>query len=89
MARSLSRVSPHHALSLSTRSLYTRCAPLIMADMTPISGYNTTYRIIKEGAGAAVTKGASVTVHATGVVKESGKKFWCVRLPVARACSSG
>jgi hypothetical protein len=37
------------------------------------------YNILKEGSGASVVKGATVTVHATGVVKETGKKFWCVR----------
>ena len=43
---------------------------------TDIPGYATTYTILKPGAGTAVEKGATVTVHATGVVKESGKKFW-------------
>jgi peptidylprolyl isomerase len=44
---------------------------------TPAPGCNgTVYNILKEGSGAAVTAGATVTVHATGVVKETGKKFW-------------
>merc|ERR1719383_571406 len=41
----------------------------------------TTYEIIKEGSGAEVAKGASVTVHATGVVRETGKKFWSTKDP--------
>eukprot|EP00965_Chrysotila_dentata_P240417 6203703-Pleurochrysis_carterae.AAC.1 len=50
-----------------------------------IPGYKTTRRTLKEGAqvgrsGASVVKGATVTVHATGIVKETGKKFWCEAL---------
>merc|ERR1712232_1375336 len=33
------------------------------------------------GEGAEVVKGATVTVHATGVVKETGKKFWSTKDP--------
>ena len=36
----------------------------------------TAYEILKKGSGLAVQKGATVTVHATGVVKETGKKGW-------------
>merc|ERR1711959_579120 len=36
---------------------------------------------ISEGSGAAVQKGNTVTVHATGVVQQSGKKFWSTRDP--------
>ena len=47
---------------------------------TPAPGCNgTVFNILKPGSGPEVKKGATVTVHATGVVKESGKKFWCVR----------
>jgi FKBP-type peptidyl-prolyl cis-trans isomerase len=52
--------------------------------MQTLAGYATTYRIIKPGNGKAVAKGAKVTVHATGVVKETGKKFWCARAAPAR-----
>ena len=38
--------------------------------MQAIPGLKTTFRIIKNGSGAAVTAGNTVTVHATGVVKE-------------------
>ena len=44
--------------------------------MNPLPGYDSTYRIIKEGKGEGIKKGAKATVHATGVVKETGKKFW-------------
>jgi len=46
--------------------------------MSAIKGCKTTYEILKAGAGAAVAKGNKVTVHATGTVKETQKKFWCV-----------
>ena len=46
---------------------------------TKIERFKTTYKINKEGSGRSVEKGANVTVHATGVVKESGKQFWSTR----------
>ena len=49
---------------------------------TPAPGCNgTVYNILKEGSGAEVVKGSKVTVHATGVVKETGKKFWSTKDP--------
>jgi len=46
-----------------------------------VPGLKTTYEILKPGqGGTAITKGSQGTLHATGVVKESGgvrKKFWC------------
>ena len=52
-------------------------------DMQEISGFQTTYKVLKQGdAGSpVVTKGASVTVHATGVVVETSKKFWSTKDP--------
>lgn len=46
-----------------------------------IKGLKTTYGILSEGeeGSDAVTKGSKVTVHATGTVKESGKKFWSTK----------
>ena len=42
----------------------------------------TTYTIKTEGSGAAaITKGSHATVHATGVIKETGKKFWSTKDP--------
>ena len=37
--------------------------------------------LAEEGSGKEVAKGAKVTVHATGVVKETGKKFWSTKDP--------
>ena len=49
---------------------------------TPIPGLLTTYEILKSGqGGASITKGSTGTLHATGVVKESGKKFWSTKDP--------
>eukprot|EP00441_Pelagodinium_beii_P032778 CAMPEP_0197630114 /NCGR_PEP_ID=MMETSP1338-20131121/7705_1 /TAXON_ID=43686 ORGANISM="Pelagodinium beii, Strain RCC1491" /NCGR_SAMPLE_ID=MMETSP1338 /ASSEMBLY_ACC=CAM_ASM_000754 /LENGTH=112 /DNA_ID=CAMNT_0043201261 /DNA_START=197 /DNA_END=535 /DNA_ORIENTATION=+ len=42
----------------------------------------TTYEVLRLGkAGKNVGKGCVVTVHATGVVKETGKKFWSTKDP--------
>merc|ERR1712061_955916 len=42
-----------------------------------MGGFATTYEIQSPGTGdRVVSKGNTVTVHATGVVKEAGKKFW-------------
>merc|ERR1740117_615673 len=49
--------------------------------MNPIAGYKTTYETIKQGSGATVQKSNTITVHATGVVKETGKKFWSTKDP--------
>ena len=50
-----------------------------------IPGLKTTYEILKAGqGGVAIAKGSQGTLHATGVVKESGKKFWCARPPCLR-----
>merc|ERR1712070_619017 len=48
--------------------------------MMGVPGCKTTYRIMQNGRGGAkVKKGSSVVVHATGVVKETGKKFWSTK----------
>mmetsp|Transcript_4603 Transcript_4603/g.9424 ORF Transcript_4603/g.9424 Transcript_4603/m.9424 type:complete len:120 (-) Transcript_4603:163-522(-) len=50
--------------------------------MEYVPGYQTQMRIIAPGQGGkAVTKGCTCTVHATGVVKETGKKFWSTKDP--------
>lgn len=36
----------------------------------------------QEGKGPAVAKASNVTVHATGIVKETGKKFWYDSVPL-------
>ena len=49
---------------------------------TQSPGYATKYTVLKSGEGAAaVAKGKTVTVHATGVVKETGKTFWSTKDP--------
>eukprot|EP00994_Dinema_validum_P005599 NODE_3764_length_524_cov_187.035789_g3200_i0.p1 GENE.NODE_3764_length_524_cov_187.035789_g3200_i0~~NODE_3764_length_524_cov_187.035789_g3200_i0.p1 ORF type:complete len:137 (+),score=54.95 NODE_3764_length_524_cov_187.035789_g3200_i0:61-411(+) len=49
--------------------------------MQAIPGHKTTYETQNEGTGRTVSKGQTVTVHATGVVVESGKKFWSTKDP--------
>mmetsp|Transcript_28038 Transcript_28038/g.58196 ORF Transcript_28038/g.58196 Transcript_28038/m.58196 type:complete len:118 (-) Transcript_28038:191-544(-) len=50
--------------------------------MEPIPGYQTQRRTLAPGSGSkTVTKGCTCTVHATGVVNESGKKFWSTKDP--------
>ena len=47
---------------------------------TQVPGHKTTYEIVEAGTGEpVVTKGARVTVHATGVVEETAKKFWSTK----------
>ena len=49
---------------------------------TPAPGcQGTVFNILKEGSGPGVAAGANVTVHATGVVKETGKQFWSTKDP--------
>merc|ERR1712070_122841 len=50
-----------------------------MAEQVP--GYATTRQTLKEGSGAEISAGCTATVHATGVVKETGKKFWSTKDP--------
>merc|ERR1739845_203471 len=50
--------------------------------MQAIRGYRTAYKILKPGRGGPkVKKGSKVTLHATGVVRETGKKFWSTKDP--------
>lgn len=55
------------------------------AEFQAISGYDTQYKIVKAGSGTAlVSKGNTVSVHATGKVLQadsSEKKFWSTRDP--------
>ena len=46
-----------------------------------IAGMETTYEVLTEGAETArtVTPGTTVTVHATGAIAETGKKFWSTK----------
>ena len=57
-------------------SIFAKRGQMTEADgFSKIKGFKTTYKIIKPGSGPSVEKGAQVTVHATGIVKESNKKF--------------
>lgn len=47
----------------------------------------TTYKVLREGSGAAVKKGSMVTLHARGVVQQTGKKFWSTEDPGQQAFS--
>lgn len=50
----------------------------------PLTGYDTTYTITAPGGhdvAVFVKKGDTVKVHATGIVEESGKKFWSTKDP--------
>ena len=49
--------------------------------MQAVSGHATTYEIKQPGSGAAIAKGNTATVHATGIIKETGKKFWSTKDP--------
>eukprot|EP00669_Euglena_mutabilis_P013074 TRINITY_DN7821_c0_g1_i1.p3 TRINITY_DN7821_c0_g1~~TRINITY_DN7821_c0_g1_i1.p3 ORF type:complete len:119 (+),score=42.87 TRINITY_DN7821_c0_g1_i1:64-420(+) len=51
--------------------------------MQSIPGLRTTYRVVTQGpaGGKTVLKGSTVTVHATGIVKETNKKFWSTKDP--------
>eukprot|EP00930_Biecheleria_cincta_P038381 TRINITY_DN26373_c0_g1_i1.p1 TRINITY_DN26373_c0_g1~~TRINITY_DN26373_c0_g1_i1.p1 ORF type:complete len:442 (-),score=59.75 TRINITY_DN26373_c0_g1_i1:178-1503(-) len=49
--------------------------------MTAIQGYKTTYATLQQGSGETVKKGSRVKVHATGIVQQTGKKFWSTKDP--------
>ena len=54
--------------------------------MQSLPGLRTTYEIKPPGSGETlVDKANVVTVHATGVVEETGKKFWSTKDPGQRA----
>merc|ERR1719291_258642 len=47
-----------------------------------IPGVKTTYKVLKEGTTKkTIRKGDTVTVHATGTVVSTGKKFWSTKDP--------
>eukprot|EP00448_Togula_jolla_P029488 CAMPEP_0170620756 /NCGR_PEP_ID=MMETSP0224-20130122/28228_1 /TAXON_ID=285029 /ORGANISM="Togula jolla, Strain CCCM 725" /LENGTH=116 /DNA_ID=CAMNT_0010946951 /DNA_START=42 /DNA_END=392 /DNA_ORIENTATION=+ len=49
--------------------------------MSPINGFQTTMAVIREGSGPMVEAGNWVTVEATGVINETGEKFWSTKDP--------
>lgn len=54
---------------------------LLTASSVVVTGYKTTYEIVKPGSGSAVSKGATISVHAIGSVEETGSKFWSTKDP--------
>jgi hypothetical protein len=66
--------------SLRTELISNLQTPRKLLGNMSLPGYDTTYEIIKAADEDApvVKKGCTVTVHATGIVKETGKKFWFV-----------
>lgn len=55
-----------------------------------LPGYKTTFEIVRPGQpGRKVNPGDRVTVHATGTVMETGKKFWSTHDPGQQAFSYG
>ncbi|CAK0828512.1 unnamed protein product, partial [Prorocentrum cordatum] len=69
-------------LHSSCPGLQERACPRQPAMAETIPGYKTTKQILTKGSGnKAVSKGATVTVHATGVIKETRKKFWSTKDP--------
>jgi FKBP-type peptidyl-prolyl cis-trans isomerase len=59
------------------------CAAAAEPGWRDLEGYATTYKVLEVGPrkGAPTKKGDSVTVHATGVVVETGQKFWSTKDP--------
>ena len=82
--RAVHHLNSHHVLAAGSTPLLSFARVRMMAtDANSIPGFKTTYSILKEGdgAGPSVAKGSAVTVHATGVVVETGKKFWSTKDP--------
>lgn len=57
------------------------CLLTVLSTAESIPGYETTYEVIKAGHGHKVVSGNIVTVHATGTVAETKKKFWSTKDP--------
>ena len=50
---------------------------VVAGDFAPLPGFDTTYEtVVASTDETVVNKGDQVKVHATGVVEETGKKFW-------------
>ena len=60
-----------------------RSAFEVRADIMPIDGYKSMYRIVEVGAGEVVVKGSAVVLHAEGFCddQEPPKKFWSTKDP--------
>lgn len=79
------RTLPSHArLASSTALAGVRCGVLgvrVFAHCCTGTGMGVTKEILKEGNGVKPQKGQKVTVHCTGVVQATGKKFWSTKDP--------
>ena len=83
-SQDVARLSLHAIAAVASMACTPYRAPQVvtMAEMTPAPGCNgTTMRTITPGSGKEITKGSTATVHAKGVVKESGQKFWSTKDP--------
>ena len=50
---------------------------VVAGDFAPLPGFDTTYEtVVTSSDETVVKKGDQGKVHATGVVEETGKKFW-------------
>ena len=57
--------------------VFSPAVPAAESEFVAVDGMKTVYKTLTAGIGdAVVTKGNTVTVHAKGIVKESGSKFW-------------
>lgn len=65
---------------VASRVTFERASPM-STTFAPIPGYRTLRRVIRPSDGAVVNKGDTVTVHAKGTVKETGKVFWSTKDP--------
>jgi hypothetical protein len=77
--RNAHRLSPISDPHLPISHARTPPTPPLPFSHAPSPGYATTYKILKQGDGKAIAKGNTATVHATGVVKETGKQFWSTK----------
>ena len=76
----LLRAIPRRTLKLYNKTMSDAAG---MPAMQALPGYATKWATVKEGTGDEIVKGATATVHAKGVVKETGKK---VRKTLRRLC---
>ena len=66
-------------VALSVALVLFTLASFAHAAMQSIPGVETTYETIKAGSGPTVAARDTVTVHATGTVKQTMKKFWSTK----------
>ena len=78
----MSGLIPALRAQMTTEKMAVPAQELAVPEKLAIKGFDTTFQVVTEGSGEpAVLKGSKVTVHATGVVEETGKKFWSTKDP--------